>query len=106
MFPIKVFSARFQEILEAMDTLCADAGSPEALEDLNAEFEDMLLALGDIRADAGDDWRDDLRDAADDLDAIADDYEALAGREGMPDVSEPLGRLRLAVSLLRENLGE
>lgn len=106
MFPIQVFSARFQEILEAMDGLCASAGGPEALEDLNAEFEDMLLALSDIRPAANGDGREELRDAADDLGAVADDYETLAGRAGMPDIAEPLARLRLAVSLLKENLGD
>ena len=106
MFPIQVFSARFQEILAAFDGLCEGAGCPEALEDLNAEFEDMLLALADIRPAADDGWREELTDAADDLDAIADDYEALAGRGDAPDLSEPLARLRLAVSLLRENLGD
>ena len=100
MFPAELFRARFQEILEAFDAACAAAGGPEALEDLNAEFEDMLLALGDIRPDD----EDELRDAADDLEAVADDYGALAARGGTPDLSEPLGRLRLAVSMMRENL--
>ena len=99
MFPIADFIARFQEILDELDALAAEAGE-EALDDLNAEFEDMLLALEEIRP-RGEGWRDELRDAADDLDAVADDYAALARRPGMPDLADPVDRLRRAVALLR-----
>ena len=103
MFPIADFAARFEALLEEFDAL-AQGADMEALDDLNAEFEDMLLALSDIRP-AGDGWREELSDAAEDLEAIADDYDALALRPGAPALAAPAGRLHSLVALLRNNLG-
>ncbi len=98
MFPINEFIARFRDILSELDDL-ADAAGDESLEDLNAEFDDMLLAIADIRP-AGEGWRDELEEALDDLDAVADDYGRLADGP-LPSVTAPVERLRRTVATMR-----
>ena len=70
MFPMKSFDERFHAILEALDALAA---GDEALEELNAEFEDALFLIAEIDMKA-DDWREEYRDALEELDALRADY--------------------------------
>ena len=100
MLPMNDFIARFRDCLEALDAV-ADAAGDEALEDLNAELDDMLMAIEDIRP-AGDGWREELAEALEDLDAVIDDYDRLAS--SLPGVAEPAARLRMAGAMLRGNM--
>ena len=75
---IKAIVTRLEAVLEEMDSLATDCGSPEALEDLNAEFEDSLVMLSEI-SPRDEDWQEELSDALEDLRALAGDYRKLAG---------------------------
>lgn len=103
MLPMKNIIGRFEEILAELDALAGEC--PEAiaddLEDLNAELEDALLLLGEIRPDA-EDWRDDAQGMLEDIRALADDYRAFAGQ--MPAIGELAHRLELAADMATENL--
>ena len=89
---------RLREILEELDALAAeqDGGEAEALEELNAEFEDALMLFDEL---GGEDAREELDDALEELDALAGDYRALAGRiDGVGTLAE---RLDMAAQLGR-----
>ena len=100
MLPLNDFIDRLRADLEALDTIAGDTGD-EALDDLNAELDDMLLALSDIRP-GGEGWRDELTEALDDLEAVIDDFDAIAGR--LPAVAAPASRLRMTADMLRGNM--
>jgi len=95
LFPVKAFVDRFGEILAELDALAASRDS-EALEELNAEFEDALLLLGELKPQ-DEDFDEDLADTLEELRALAGDYRALS--ESLPDVAEPARRLEMAVAL-------
>ena len=80
MFPIADLIERFEDILSELDALSGRAGGDagETLEDLNAEFEDELLSLSEIRPGTVD-AQDELCSALEDLHALAGDYRALSG---------------------------
>ena len=75
---IRTIVARLEAILTELDALSGASGSPEALEDLNAEFEDSLVMLLEI-SPRDEDWQEELSDALEDLRALAGDYRKLAG---------------------------
>ena len=86
---IKTIVERLEAVLEAFDALAADA--PEALEDLNAEFEDALMLLSEIDPrEAG--WQEELDDALEELRALAGDYR----RTGVPGVEALAEKLEMA----------
>lgn len=94
MFPIRQFVDRFGEILAELDALAeeCDAGSAEELEDLNAELEDSLLLLSELRPES-DDWREELSGTLEELQALAGDYRDLADEiPGVADLAERLER--------------
>lgn len=93
--------ARLQGHLDELDEL-ADALGDEALEDLNAELEDMLLALSDVRPGRPG-WQRELEEALDDLDAVIDDYDRMAAGD-RPEVAGPAARLRATAAALRDDL--
>lgn len=72
---------RLEAVLAEMDALAGACGSPEALEDLNAEFEDALMLLSEIDP-REDGWEEELSDALEALRALAGDYR----RTGIPGV--------------------
>ena len=95
MFPIKTFLERFGEILSDLDGLTEDC-PPEAaedLDDLNAELEDALMLLGELRAEDG----EDLVGALEDIRALAEDYRALAKRDA--DLADCAEHLAMAAEL-------
>ena len=103
MFPIGQFLDGFGQILWEMDAL-AQGGAGEALEameDLNAEFEDALMLLNELKREDVD-WREELDGALEALRALAGDYRAIQG--GVPGVEELAGRLEMAVEQARNSL--
>ena len=70
---IRTIAKRLEAVLAELDALSGECGSPEALEDLNAEFEDALLMLSDIDP-REEDWQDELSDTLEELRALAGDY--------------------------------
>ena len=74
---VKRIVERLEAVLAELDALSEACGSPEALEDLNAEFEDALMMLSDIDPrEKG--WEEELSDALEELRALAGDYRKLA----------------------------
>ena len=96
---VKAFMERFGGILAELDAL-AEACAPsvaEDLEDLNAELEDALLLLGELKEGEA----DELTGTLEDLRALAEDYRALAN--GMPELAGQ--RPRIAASSRVANPG-
>lgn len=92
MYPIKTFLERLGEILAELDALGegVDADSAEDLEDLNAELEDALLLLSELRPD-GEDWREEITGALEDIQALAGDYRDMT--EDVPELDALAERL-------------
>lgn len=96
---IKAFMDRFEGILEELDALaetCPDAAA-EDLDDLNAELEDALLLLGELK----DAEADEQTGALEDIRALAEDYRALAA--DVPALADCADRLALAADLALNN---
>ncbi len=74
---IEAYRARLSALLEELDALALSCGDSDALEDLNAEFEDALMLLDEID-EGSDGWEDELSDAREEFAALAGDYRALA----------------------------
>ena len=96
MFPVEDFEARFREILDSMDE-AATGDIAEALEELNAEFEDALFMLEEIDL-KGDDWREEFMDALDEFQALAEDYARYTSVASLAE------RMKLLVQMARKNL--
>lgn len=80
---------RLEAVLAELDALSEESGSPEVLEDLNAELEDALMMLSDINPrDAG--WEEELSDALEEIRALAGDYRkvGIPGAEALADKLE------------------
>jgi hypothetical protein len=88
---IKNIVAHLEAVLEALDALAGECDEPEALEDLNAEFEDTLMMLSEINP-REDGWQEELSDALEDLRSLAADYR----RTGIPGVEALAGKLEAA----------
>ena len=88
---IKNIVAHLEAVLEALDALAGECDESEALEDLNAEFEDTLMMLSEINP-REDGWQEELSDALEDLRALAEDYR----RTGIPGVEALAGKLEAA----------
>lgn len=84
-----------EAILEALDALSesCEGEAAEALDELNAEFEDGLMLLDEL--DPGEDGcEEELRDAMEEFAALAESYQKLAFR--IPEL------MPLALRLKRE----
>ena len=102
MFPIRDFEARFREVLEALDAACEaveDDDRRETMEDLNAELDDALMLLTELRP-GREDFSEELTDALEALEELAEDYDDLA----VDGAAEAAERLRRLTALARENL--
>ena len=97
----KAFMERFGGILEELDALAetCPGEAAEDLEDLNAELEDALLLLDELK----DSDAEELTGALEDIRALAEDYRALAERA--PDLSDCAGRLAMAADMALSNEG-
>lgn len=90
---VKRIVERLEAVLSELDALAEECGSPEALEDLNAEFEDALMMLSDI--DPRETGREEeLSDALEELRALAGDYRRLASE--IPRLNALAARLKQA----------
>jgi len=91
---IRTIVARLEAILTELDALSGASGSPEALEDLNAEFEDTLMMLSDIDP-REEGWQEELSDTLEDLRALAGDYRrtGIAGVEALASKLEQAARV-------------
>ena len=88
---IKDTVERLEAVLAALDALAGECGDPEALEDLNAEFEDALMLLSQINP-REDGWEDEFSGVLEDLRALAGDYR----RTGIPGVEALAEKLEAA----------
>ena len=97
----KAFMERFDGILEELDALAESCPgeAAEDLEDLNAELEDALMLLGELK----DGDIEELTGALEDIRALADDYRALAA--DAPDLADCAGRLAMAAEMALSNAG-
>lgn len=105
MFAKRRYMERFDAILAELDELtdACDGDAAEALEDLNAEFDDALILLGEIKPE-GEDGREEVSGVLDDLAALANDYRAAgAGVEGVGDLAN---RLEATANKARESLDD
>lgn len=92
MLDVKSVTQRMDAVLDGLDGLvgACDARVREALEDLNAELEDVLLLLSELRpGDA--DWLEEWEDALEEVKALAEDYRTLA--EDVPGLEALARRL-------------
>ena len=105
MFPPKELEKRGLELLNELDAL-AESGTLEedtacALEDLNAEFEDAILLLTEMKPD-DEDWREELEDALDEFESLGEELGRMAGRsEALAGLSK---RLVMLTQMARNNL--
>lgn len=90
---IENLSKRLEAVLGKLDALAGECEEPEALEDLNAEFEDALMLLSEIDP-RGDGWQEELADALEELRALAGDYR----RTGIPWVAALADELEAATA--------
>ena len=97
MFPLNTFEERLHALLDELDAM-AEASGAEALEELNAEFEDALFMLSQIDLKA-DNWREELLDALEELDALRADYAR------QPEAGDIAVRMGMLISMLRDNAG-
>ena len=94
MFPVKEFEGRFRAILAALDL---ESDGSEDFEELNAEFEDALMILSEIRLDEAD-WREEFTDALDDFGDLAGRDRALGSAQAEPlEALVRLARINLPV---------
>lgn len=102
MLPIKEFEKRFREILEELDALGDQARgeSGEALEELNANYEDALFVIETIEED--EDWREAMEDALEEFEDLLEGYCRLT--ESVPGLKDVAVRLDMAIRLCRANL--
>ena len=88
---IETIVEQLEAVLAELDALSSASGSPEELEDLNAELEDALMLLSDIDPrEAG--WEEELSDALEEIRSLAGDYR----RTGIPGVNALAGKLEQA----------
>ena len=76
MYPKKGFIKRFEALLAELDDAAddVDEDAVEALEDLNAEFEDAIFMFSELDP-KDDDFQESLDDTLETLSALAGDYE-------------------------------
>lgn len=101
MLPIKEFEKRFREILEGLDEIrdSAEGDEADSMDELNAGYEDALFVIECIELD--DEDRDEaFSDALDEFEDLIEEYKTL----DVPGIDEIIGRLKMTVSLAKNNL--
>ena len=88
------FIARFQGILDAFDEF-------DALEEINAEFEDSLFFMESIDTES-EEAAEEIGDLLDELEALCGDYRDAAS--GNAEQTEILQQFEMAVEMARQNL--
>ncbi|MBQ6373230.1 MAG: hypothetical protein IJJ45_01950 [Clostridia bacterium] len=85
---IQAYEAQARRILDALDELREDS---EALDELNAEFEDALFMLSSIDPRT-EDPAEAMLDALDVFDALAEDYRRQPEAKALADQLDALSR--------------
>ena len=100
MFPMEQLKRWFGELLDRLDALAdaADGEAAEALEEMNAEFEDALFMLSEIDP-RGEDAAEELGGALEEFDALCADYRRRAGR--VPGIGECAERLAALIGMAK-----
>ena len=101
MYPVKQFEKRFREILEALDEIRNEADDAEAIDELNAQFEDALFVIECIEPE-DEDWREAFTDALDEFGDLCGEYRNLA----LPGLAAAADRLDSLIRMARANLPE
>lgn len=103
MFPVKEFEKRFREILTRMDEIKeeADDDAFEALEEMNAEFEDALFIIECIDTD-DEEWQEEFEDALAEFADLCDEYSDWI--EDCPQLDAEVQRLQMVIQLAKQNL--
>lgn len=91
------FCERFQEILDALDEFDMD----ETLEELNAQFEDILFLMESID-EAEEDAKEEIQGAIEELEGLLAEYRLLAGER--TELSQKVIELEMAVQMAARNL--
>lgn len=91
------FVKRFQDILDAMDEFEMD----EALEELNAQFEDTLFWMENIDEEE-EDAAEEIEDALEEISDLLNDYRKLA--EERSELSQKVTELDMAAQMAKNNL--
>lgn len=91
------FCERFQEILDALDEFDMD----ETLEELNAQFEDILFLMESID-EAEEDAKEEIQGAIEELEGLLAEYRLLAGERA--ELSQKVIELEMAVQMAARNL--
>lgn len=92
------FCDRFQEILNVFDDFDMD----ETLEELNAQFEDILFLMENIEEDE-EDAAEEIEGAMEEMEDLLQEYRALA--EQRTDIARKVSELEMAVQMAARNLG-
>lgn len=103
MFPIQEFEKRFREILADLDALrdgCS-GDAAEAIEEMNAEYEDALFVIECTNAD-DEDWVEEFTDALEEFEDLLEEYRAL--EDEVPNLADALNRLDMAIQMAEANL--
>lgn len=103
MFPVKEFEKRFREILTRMDEIKEEASDDafEALEEMNAEFEDALFIIECIDTDDKE-WQEEFEDALAEFADLCDEYSDWS--EDCPQLDAEVQRLQMVIQLAKQNL--
>ena len=91
------FCERFQEILDVLDEFDMD----ETLEELNAQFEDILFLLESIDEEDAD-ANEEIQGAIEELEGLLAEYRLLAGERA--ELSQKVIELEMAVQMAARNL--
>ena len=91
------FCQRFQSILDALDAYDTD----ETLEELNAQYEDILFLMESIDVE-DEDADEETEGALEELDDLLGEYRALA--DDRPELSQQILEMEMALQMARNNL--
>lgn len=105
MFPIKEFEKRFRGILSELDGLrdACSGDAAEAMEEMNAEFEDALFVIECIDVE-DEEWQEEFTDALEEFKDLMVEYRSV--EEEVPAIAETINRLEMAIRMAEANLNQ
>ena len=89
------FMKRFQAILDDFDGM----SESEEMDDLNAEFEDILFLMENIDED-DEDAREEFSGALEEMEDLLDEYREL----DIPEIAQKIVEFEMAVRMAQNNL--
>ena len=103
MFPVKEFEKRFRELLAELDEMKDQASgeTAEAMDEMNAEYEDALFVIECINAD-DEEWQEEFTDALEEFKDLCGGYRKLASE--LPALAAEADRLDMIVRMAEANL--